>query len=142
MTSGSKGNRQNGACYEYVLFLSLRRQMASERLVQSVLFGSRASSLCYGERQQLLSNSIYLALNCFVVLLLDGGIGNFRKPGGSLLLYLWLCVEHEEGSMRRGGGGGGGEGALWFCFCYLLGNCRHLTLLLSALVSQLVRWRI
>lgn len=79
---------------------------------------------------------MYRVLNWFVILLLDSSTGNFRKPGGSLLLHLCLCGEHQEGSVGRGGGGGGE--ALCGSFC-LLGDCRHLTVLFSPLISQLVK---
>lgn len=43
---------------------------------------------------------MYWALNWFVILLLDNSTGNFRKPGGSLLLHLCFCGNYQ-GSVRE-----------------------------------------
>lgn len=144
MTSISKGNRQNEACTSMCHFWAFAGERPQKGLYKvQELFGSRASSLCYGERWRLKSNEMSLVLNCLVILLLDSGASNFRKSGGNLLLWLWLCVEHEEGSARRAAAAGGALcGSLRSCFCWLFGDWRHLTLVLSALVSRLERWRL
>lgn len=77
---------------------------------------------------------MYWALNWFVILLLDSITGNFRK-GGSLP-RLCFCGGHQEGSVGRDSGGGGEV----FCGSFFLpGGCRHLTVLFSPLISQLVK---